>query len=247
VRPAPTRLASRRPPESHADRSVIWSGVDFLAANQANLENFMRIGVFGGSFDPVHYGHLLAAESAREQMALDRVLFVPAAAPPHKPGRILAEPRHRLEMLTLAIGGHDAFTASTIELDRGGISYTVDTLATLAAEHPSDTLVLLLGPDALAGLATWKDPCRIATQAEIVPIERERLDDLTAAAAGGDLAGVLGVATLAAILGRRVRMPAVDIRATDLRAAIAAGRSIRYRTPRSVEQYIITHGLYRGT
>ena len=205
----------------------------------------MRIGVFGGSFDPVHYGHLLAAESAREQMALDHVLFVPAAASPHKPGRILAEPRHRLEMLTLAIGGHDAFTVSTIELDRGGTSYTVDTLATLAAEHPSDTLVLLLGPDALAGLATWKDPCRIATQAEIVPIERERLDDLTAA--GGDLAGVLGTAPLAAILGRRVRMPAIDIRATDLRAAIAAGRSIRYRTPRSVEQYIITHGLYRGT
>ena len=207
----------------------------------------MRIGIFGGSFDPVHYGHLLAAESAREQMALDHVFFVPAAAPPHKPGRILAEPRHRLEMLTLAIGGHDAFTVSTIELDRGGTSYTVDTLATLAAEHPSDTLVLLLGPDALAGLATWKDPCRIAAQAEIVPIERERLDDVTAAAAVGDLEGVLGVAPLAAILGRRVRMPAVGIRATDLRGAIAAGRSIRYRTPRSVEQYIITHGLYRGT
>ena len=107
--------------------------------------------------------------------------------------------------------------------------------------------MLLLGPDALAGLATWKYPCRIAAQAEIVPIERERLDDLTAAAAGGDLAGVVGAGPLAAILGRRVRMPAIDIRATDLRAAIAAGRSIRYRTPRSVEQYIITHGLYRGT
>jgi len=205
----------------------------------------MRIGVFGGSFDPVHIGHLIAAECAREQARLERVVFVPAAAPPHKPGRILAEGRHRLEMLALAIGGHDAFAVSSLELDRGGTSYTVDTLTTLAALHPSDTLVLLLGPDALAGLPAWREPERIAALAEIVPVERDALDDLTRAAAGAGLADLLGAEAVAAMLARRVRMPAIGIRATELRAAVGAGRSIRYRTPRAVERYIATHGLYR--
>jgi nicotinate-nucleotide adenylyltransferase len=205
----------------------------------------MRIGVFGGSFDPVHFGHLIAAECAREQARLDRVVFVPAAAPPHKPGRILAEGRHRLEMLALAIGGHDAFGVSSLELDRGGTSYTVDTLTTLATVHPGDALVLLLGPDALAGLPTWREPRRIAALADIVPVERDALDDLSAAVADGALADLLGPEAVAALLARRVRMPAVGIRATDLRASIAAGQSIRYRTPRAVERYIATHGLYR--
>lgn len=205
----------------------------------------MRIGVFGGSFDPVHYGHLIAAECAREQARLDRVVFVPAAAPPHKPGRMLADGRHRLELLALAIGGHDAFAVSSLEIDRGGTSYTVDTLAELAANHPGDRLVLILGPDSLAGFASWRDPARIAALAEIVPVERESLDDLAAAAAAGGLAEVLGPEAVAALLARRVRMPAIGIRATDLRAAVAAGRSIRYRTPRAVERFIATHGLYR--
>jgi len=206
----------------------------------------MRVGVFGGSFDPVHYGHLIAAECAREQAALDRVVFVPAATPPHKPGVRLEDASHRLAMLSLAIGGHDAFEVSTIELDRGGTSYTVDTLADLAARHPGDTLVLLLGPDSLAALATWKEPDRIVSLADIVPIERESLDDIVAAAAGSGLASVLGEPAVTAMLGRRVSMPAVGIRATHVRAAVAVGRSIRYRTPRSVERYIATHGLYRS-
>jgi nicotinate-nucleotide adenylyltransferase len=220
-------------------------GGSSIGRQRIQSENLMRIGIFGGSFDPVHYGHLIAAESAREQAALDRVVFVPAATPPHKPDQILAPPEARLEMLRLAIGGHDAFAVSTVELDRGGTSYTVDTLTTLAAEHPGDRLVLLLGPDALGGLNTWREPGRIADLAEIVPVEREQLDDVVAAAAAGGLATRLGPERLAMILGRRVRMPAIGIRATDLRAAVAAGRSIRYRTPRSVERYINTHGLYR--
>lgn len=205
----------------------------------------MRIGVFGGSFDPVHHGHLIAAESAREQAGLDRVIFVPAAAPPHKPDRVLAAGRHRLEMLTLATAGNDAFTVSRIELDRGGTSYTVDTLAAIADAQRADSLTLLLGPDALAGFAGWREPGRIASLAELVPLEREGLDDLAALARSGGLADLLGTAAVATILQRRVRLPAVGIRATDLRAAVAAGRSIRYRTPRGVERYIATHGLYR--
>jgi len=205
----------------------------------------VRIGVFGGSFDPVHIGHLIAAECAREQAGLDRVLFVPAAQPPHKPGRTLAAGQHRLEMLTLAIGGHDAFAVSAIELDRGGTSYTVDTLAALAAVNPGDALVLLLGPDALAGLPAWREPRRIAAVAEIVPLERDALDDLPAAVTAAGLVDLFGADAVATMLARRVRMPAIGIRATALRTAVAAGRSIRYQTPRAVERYIATHALYR--
>lgn len=205
----------------------------------------MRIGVYGGCFDPVHVGHLLLAECCREQAGLDRVLFVPAATQPHKQDRRLADGQHRAEMLRLATGGQPAFEVATLELDRGGVSYTVDTVAALKETHPAAELCLLLGPDALAGLPTWREPRRIAELATLVAVERETLDDLPAAAAVAGLRDLLGAERLAAILDRRVRMPAVGIRATDLRAAVAAGRSIRYRTPRAVEAYIAAHGLYR--
>lgn len=206
----------------------------------------MRIGIYGGSFDPVHAGHLLAAETAREQARLDRVIFVPAAASPHKPGVALAPAVDRLAMLTLATAGHDAFSVSPLELDRGGPSYTVDTLGEFARAHPQDELVLILGPDALESFATWREPARIAELAELVPVEREALDDVAAVAAAGGLAAVLGPEATAALVTRRVRMPAIGIRATGIRAAVAAGRSIRYQTPRAVERFIQTHGLYRS-
>jgi nicotinate-nucleotide adenylyltransferase len=205
----------------------------------------MRIGVFGGSFDPVHVGHLIAAECCREQAGLDRVVFVPAAVPPHKRDRVLAEPQHRLEMLRLATGGHDAFAISTVELDRGGVSYTVDTLAALAAAHPGADLRLVLGPDALADLPTWREPARILELALPLAVERESLDDVAALAADARLAALLGRERLERVVVQRVRMPAIGIRATALRGAVAAGRSIRFLTPRAVERFIATHGLYR--
>jgi nicotinate-nucleotide adenylyltransferase len=206
----------------------------------------MRIGVYGGSFDPVHIGHLLLAECCREQAGLDRVLFVPAATQPHKQDRRLADPQHRIDMLRLATGGHPAFEVATLELDRGGVSYTVDTLAALKSAHPAAELCLLLGPDTLAALPTWLEPRRIAELATLVAVERESLDDLRAAATTAGLAELLGADRLATLLDRRVRMPAIGIRASDLRAAVAAGRSIRYRTPRAVEAFIAAHGLYRS-
>jgi nicotinate-nucleotide adenylyltransferase len=205
----------------------------------------MRIGVYGGSFNPVHAGHLIAAECCREQGRLDRVLFVPAAIPPHKQAERLAEAADRVAMLQLAVGGHDAFAVSTIEIDRGGVSYTIDTLAALAESHPDDDLVLMLGPDALAGLPTWQDPRGIADRCELLAVERESLDDVAALAHEAGLADLLGRERLDQIIATRVRMPAIGIRASDLRAAVAAGRSIRYRTPRAVEAYIASHGLYR--
>jgi len=207
----------------------------------------MRIGVYGGSFNPVHLGHLLAAECSREQAGLDRVLFVPAAVPPHKLDRALATAEDRLAMLALAVGGHEAFAVSTLELDRGGVSYTIDTLADLTARHPGDTLVLLLGPDAVAGLPTWRDPGAILDGWEVRAVERDGLDDVASIVARPDVAALLGAERASRLIESRIRMPAIGIRASDLRAAVAAGRSIRYRTPRAVEAYIMAHDLYRAT
>lgn len=206
----------------------------------------MRIGIFGGSFDPVHMGHLLAAESCREQARLDRVLFVPAAVPPHKQDRLLARAEQRIDMLRLAIGGHDGFAVSTDEIDRGGVSYTVETLGRIRATHGGDELFLMLGPDAIRDFPTWREPLRILELADVLAVEREGLDDLHRLEQEPAVVNTLGRERLARIIAGRVRMPAIGIRASALRDAVAAGRSIRFRTPRAVEQYIHAHGLYRG-
>ena len=204
----------------------------------------MRVGVYGGSFDPVHIGHLIVAECCREQARLDRVLLVPAAEPPHKQGWRLAEAQHRLAMLALAVGGQREFAISTAELDRGGVSYTCDTLASLAAAHPADELLLILGPDALAQFPRWHKPQQIIDKVELLAVERMGLDDIGTVASDSALAGLLGQKRLAHLLETRIRCPAIGVRSTDLRAAVAQGQSIRYRTPRAVEAYIASHRLY---
>lgn len=204
----------------------------------------MRVGLYGGSFDPIHMGHLIVAECCREQAGLDRVLFLPAAIPPHKQGRPLADAEHRVEMLKLATGGHPGFAVSTDEIDRGGVSYTVDTLARLRQQHSTDDVALILGPDALRDLPTWHEPERILSLADVIAVERAGVDDVLALVHEPRLAALLGPARAAKVAAARVICPAIGIRASDLRAAVAAGRSIRYRTPRAVEQYIASHGLY---
>ena len=205
----------------------------------------MRIGVFGGSFDPVHLGHLIAAECCREQARLDRVIFMPAAVPPHKQDRRLTSAGDRVEMLRLAVGGHEAFAVSTLEIDRGGVSFTVDTLAQLREMHPADELFLLLGPDAIVEFPTWREPARILELATPLVMLREVLDDTTTVVSDDRLVELMGRERLTAITAAAVRLPAIGIRASDLRAAVAAGRSIRFRTPRAVEAFITSHGLYR--
>ena len=202
----------------------------------------MRLGIFGGSFDPVHYGHLLLAECCREQCRLDRVWFVPAEIAPHKIGRALTAGPQRVDMLRLAIGGHEAFAVSTVELDRGGVSYTVDTLEAIHAEQPGDELFLLVGSDSLADLPNWREPRRICELALPVAVCR----------AGGPPADFGAIAPLVAaerfemIRGQQFEMPLVDLRASEIRRRVADGLSIRYRTPRAVEKYIEAEGLYRG-
>ncbi|MGE0761035.1 MAG: nicotinate-nucleotide adenylyltransferase [Pirellulaceae bacterium] len=201
----------------------------------------MRIGVYGGSFDPVHYGHLLLAECCREQCALDEVWFVPAGTPPHKQDRDITPGRWRVEMLQLATGGTTAFRVQTLELDRGGVSYTVDTLDQLKRQHPGDELFLLMGADALADLPGWREPARICDLAIPVVVSRAGapVPDLAI------LASLVDARRLAVIRNHLVEMPTIDLSSTELRHRVAAGRSIRFRTPRAVEQLIAAQGLYR--
>jgi len=201
----------------------------------------MRLGIFGGSFNPVHYGHLLLAESCREACLLDEVWLVPAAVPPHKQSAELAPGKARLEMLELALAGNEQLRPSAIELERGGVSYTVETLARIAEENPGASLFLLMGADSLEDLPTWREPERICTLATPVVVRRAGSPepDFTA------MAPLVSAERLAEIRRWQVEMPLVELSSTDLRQRGAAGRSLRYRTPRPVEKYIETHKLYR--
>jgi nicotinate-nucleotide adenylyltransferase len=202
----------------------------------------MRLGLYGGSFDPVHYGHLLLAECCRETLFLDEVWLIPAAVPPHKQGRELAPAKHRLEMLELALAGHERIKASRLEIDRGGVSYTVDTLAAVRAQAPSATLYLLMGADSLRDLPTWREPARICELALPAVVRRGGSPEPDFSV----LAPLAPADRLASIRAAQVQMPLIELSSTDLRERAAAGKSLRYRTPRAVEKYIETHGLYRS-
>ncbi len=202
-----------------------------------------RLGIFGGSFDPVHNGHLLLAECCREQSLLDEVWFLPAAAPPHKLGHVLAPAKARVEMLELATSGHEAFRVSPLEIDRGGVSYTVETLRAISTQKPQAELFLLMGADSLRDLPTWREPAEILTLAVPVVVRR-------AGSAEPDFApltSLVPAARLEVIKASQVEMPLIELSSTDLRQRASDGRSLRYRTPRAVEKYIETQGLYRSS
>ena len=199
----------------------------------------MRLGIYGGSFDPVHYGHLLLAETCREQSCLDRVLFMPNAVSPHKV-HATTSPEARVEMLKLALGGHPAMHVSTLEVERGGISYTVDTLTRLQQEYPNDKLFFLMGADSLEDLPTWREPERICQLA--VPLVVRRAG--SAEPDIGKLAHLVDAERLGEIRQCQVTMPVVELSSTDIRQRVAVEQSIRYRMPRGVEMYIRANGLY---
>jgi nicotinate-nucleotide adenylyltransferase len=202
----------------------------------------MRVGIFGGTFDPVHYGHLLLAETCREQCRLDHVLFLPAAIPPHKQEWRLTPADRRVEMLRLAIIGHEAFSVSELEIRRGGVTYTVDTLTALREQQPQDELFFLMGADSLRDLPTWREAARICSLAVPVVVRRRHTPEPDF----GVLAGLVPAERLQEIRRHQVQMPLVDFSSTAIRQAVAAGHSIRYQTPRAVEMTIQTQGLYRA-
>jgi nicotinate-nucleotide adenylyltransferase len=202
----------------------------------------MRMGVFGGTFDPVHLGHLIAAEQCREQGQLDQVRFIPAARPPHKQDRSLTAFHHRSEMLRLAVAGHRAFVVDELENEGQGLSYTADTLAELHKRFADSELHFILGADGLPDLAHWHEPERIFRLAGLLVVSRpgwtvwpeERLREALRLPAGVTLKQQV------------VEMPGCEISSRDLRARVAKARSIRYQVPRAVECYIETHGLYQA-
>ncbi|MGQ0637431.1 MAG: nicotinate-nucleotide adenylyltransferase [Planctomycetaceae bacterium] len=200
----------------------------------------MRLGIFGGTFDPVHYGHLLAAEQSCEQCRLDEVWFIPAGVPPHKVAQTIAPPAARAEMLELAIAGHNRFRVDRRELQRATPCYTVDTLAEIAGEDPSRELYFLMGGDSLHDFLTWREPARILELARLAVVNRggAAAPDLNA------LANVVGAGATQRV--QFVTIPGIDLASSDIRRRIREGKSIRYMTPRAVECYITAQGLYRA-
>jgi nicotinate-nucleotide adenylyltransferase len=191
-----------------------------------------RLGVFGGTFDPPHIGHLVAANEARHALALDRVLLVVANEPWQKTGtREISPASDRLAMVTAAVEAVDGLEASAVELDRGGPSYTADTLETMAERDPDGMRFLILGADAAGGLRTWE-------RAEAVP----RLATLVLV----DRPGLPAPAPPAGWAFERVEMPRLDVSSTDLRQRIAAGRPVTFLTPDAVVSCIRDRRLYRG-
>jgi nicotinate-nucleotide adenylyltransferase len=202
----------------------------------------MRIGVFGGTFDPVHLGHLILAEQCREQGRLDEVWFVPSARPPHKQRDAVTPFRQRAEMLQLATAGHTAFRVNELESERPGLSYTVDTLDELKRTHPGTDWLLLVGSDTLAELHEWHDPAGIVRRAGLLVMARSGEPVLSAEELRGSLNLQQGEWPNLEV----VEAPRVEIASRDLRRRAAEGRSLRYLVPRAVECYIEEKGLYRG-
>jgi nicotinate-nucleotide adenylyltransferase len=202
----------------------------------------MRIGILGGTFNPPHYGHLLAAESARECFGLQKVLFIPSGNPPHKSRNELADAEDRFSMVEEAVRTNPWFEASRIEIDRHGPTYSVDTLKELKAEYGEGTcFYFIIGTDIVNELVTWKEYEKVFAMCEFIEVTRpdteadrqaersQRIRQLT-----GD--GRLRIST--------IRIPRLEISSTDIRERVTAGRSIKYMTPEGVEEYIKKNRLY---
>jgi len=201
----------------------------------------MKIGILGGTFDPIHVGHLLIAETVRDAMALDTVLFIPAATPPHKRARVVADAEHRLEMVRLAIEGNPAFEVSDVELQRGGVSYSVETLERLKATMgPEAAFFFIIGADTVPELTTWKNLDTLLELCTIVVAARPgfRMEDLLSEALG------LTPEARDRVFRHFVDAVRVDVASTEVRARLAEGKSVRYMIPQNVENYIRAKGLY---
>lgn len=197
-----------------------------------------KIGIMGGTFDPIHLGHLVIAEAAREQFELERVIFVPAASPPHKQSAEISPSLHRYLMTVLAVEAHPQFFVSDLELKRPGPSYAVDTVESLKkALGEEKQLFFITGADALCGLPSWHRPERLLELCDFIAAARPGCKDLRTVQASLGEAGKMRI--------HRLATPELEISATDIRRRVACGKSIRYIVPEAVEHYIRKEGLYR--
>jgi nicotinate-nucleotide adenylyltransferase len=187
----------------------------------------VRLGIFGGTFDPPHVGHLLVVADAFDALQLDRVVFVPAGVQPLKAGQATASPHDRLEMLRRLVGDDARFDVDPIEIERGGLSYSVDTLAAFAERHPEAQRFFLIGTDVLASFAQWREPDRVLRLATLAVMQRT-----------GDTGPVPATAI-------RVETRRVDVSSTEIRDRVRTGRTIRGFVPEAVAAYIAAQRLYR--
>ncbi len=194
----------------------------------------MKVGIFGGTFNPPHIGHLIVAEFIREEFELDKIIFVPCASPPHKQNldylSQLVEPEHRFEMVKIAIKGNPFFEVSDIEIKRGGISYTIDTINQMLERFPSYNFYLLLGVDQFRDFHLWRKPDEIVKKVQLIVFNRP---------------GFVIFESRFSPFAKFATIPNVDISASTIRFRIKSGKSIKYLVPPEVEEYIYQNGLYR--
>ena len=187
----------------------------------------------GGTFDPIHHGHLVAASEAAAELSLDEVVFVPTGRPPFKQDYAVTAPEHRYLMAVIATASNPRFTVSRADVDRPGLTYTVDTLRDLRAERPDADLFFITGADAIQQILTWKDVDSLWLMAHFVAVTRP-----------GHTLSIEGIPTSAV---SQLEVPALAISSTDCRARARAGEPVWYLVPDGVVQYIAKHGLYRGS
>lgn len=218
-----------------ARRPVVCERFDDLGSDGAPA----RLGIMGGTFDPIHNGHLVCAEQVREAYGLDAIVFIPTGAPVFKRGQRIAPARERLAMCRAAISDNPHFDASDMEIARGGDTYTIDTLRTLRAHYPDNVeLFFIAGSDAIATVSSWKDADEMGRLARFVGVERP----------GSELSATQREAIVKASPGidlSFVTIEALAISSSELRARLVAGKSIRYLTPQPVVDHLMEHDFYR--
>ncbi len=206
----------------------------------ANRKATKRIGLMGGTFDPIHHGHLVAAEEARYQFGMEKVIFIPAGIPPHKTRKDISPPHHRLEMTVRAVATNPSFAVSDLEIHREGPSYTIDTVRAMQEMYCGWELFFITGADAVLEILTWKNVNELLQKCCFIAATRPgyRLGSLDRKL--GDLppASVARIKTL--------EVPALAISSTDIRRRVREGRPIKYLLPKAVEEYIYQHSLYRS-
>lgn len=204
------------------------------------MNTWSRVGLMGGTFDPIHHGHMVGAEEARARFELDGVVFIPANVPPHKDGQPITDAELRWRMVLLATNDHPSFTASRMEIDRPGLSYTVDTIRSFREAHPKiDNVFFITGADGILQILTWKDPGALLELCSFIAVTRpgyplSRLTRETDRLARKYRASIL-----------ILPIPEVAVSSTEIRGRVGAGQTIRYLVPRAVELFIAKEGLYR--
>jgi nicotinate-nucleotide adenylyltransferase len=205
---------------------------------ERTVERGERLGILGGTFDPPHVGHLWLAALAAEALDLDRVLFMPAAQPPHKGGRLVTRATDRLLMTRLAIAADPSFELCPIEMERTGPSYTIDSVAELKRAYPGAQLYLVMAADSLAQIDTWREPDRLLAEVEWIVGPRP-------GSVLPDRSGLEGRFGSGASRIHLLSGPSLEVSSSEIRRRVAAGHTIRYLVPRNVEELIIERGLYR--